>query len=233
MKSIEYRFYHDGVAMSFWKGTNGTTIVFASGLPQYITSYHPFVNTLINMGYSLLVPKYHGTWESDGDFTLANSLQSLNSALDLVSIGGAVELFASVFIEIPNRNVFLMGFSYGGLNTLLVDKSVNKKILLMPFVNLELHGKENLEKDLLFVKRAYPNVYKYDVGKMLDDLDNIVYPEKSDNLIVVVGEKDKSITKLEIDWLTKRYQSDIISIENLSHTANLSKEQFDLIFNKS
>lgn len=233
MRSIEYKFNHKGMAMSFWKGENiDTTIIFASGLPQYVTSYHPFVETLINMGYNLLIPKYYGTWESKGDFTLRNSIKSMDDALDLVSIGEAQELFAGKLIEIPNKNTILLGFSYGGLVCIFVDKKVNKKILLMPFVNLDLHGEKNMKMDLSFIQKAYPNVYKFNTEQILNDLRNIKYPKRLGDFTVVVGQKDNCITKAEISWLVEKYRPLLVSIKDLSHTANLSKEQFELILQK-
>lgn len=229
MKSIEYKFYHNGVAMSFWKGINETTIVFALGLPQYISSYHPFVETLLSMGYNLLVPKYYGTWESESEFTLANSVKSLNIALDVVYVGGTTELFAGMFVKIPNKEVILLGFSYGGFSSIFVDKKVSKKILLMPFVNIELHGEKNLETDLLFIQKAYNNIYKFNIKQFLNELHNVKYPEKLENLTVVVGQSDNSITKSEIDWFVEKYDPSVVLLNNLSHTANLSKEQFKLI----
>lgn len=227
MKGIEYKFNIKGVAMSFWKGSGDKTIIFASGFPQYVTSYHPFVSTLVSLGYNLLVPKYKGTWESDGVFGIKTSIESIQAALELVRLGKVVELFGNNEIQIPNKEVIVVGFSYGALITLLTEASNIKKILLMPFLNLELHGKEELQKEISFIIQAYPRVYAFDPAVLISELENIRYPEvvSDQNITLVTGTKDVGASKDEIDWFIKKYLVSPVVID-AGHTANLSMDQF-------
>lgn len=225
MKNIEYKLCVDGVAMSFWKGGGDTTIVFASGFPQYVTGYHPFINTLVSLGYSVLVPKYGGSWESKGVFSVKTSVHSIDTAIQVVRSGLAQELFGNTSIDIPNKKVFLIGFSFGGLIALLSKEEVDKKILLTPFINLQLHGKEKIEAETDFIRRAYGEAYRFETDVLVRELESVQYPETSQDLTVVLGSRDKSISSEEIQWLSEKNKVQIVSVDS-SHSANLSVEQF-------
>lgn len=229
MKLIEYRAFIKGTALSYWKSSGRKLIIFCPGLPQYTSSYHPFVQTLVDLGYDLLVPKYHGTWESDGIFSLAESLDSVYTALDVVVTGSMTELYGMTSINLPKGNPVLLGFSYGGLVArLIVDRPIEKKVLLMPFADIGLHGSDNLKNDLLFLNRAYQNVYRFNVEQFMSEMEQIKQPSHSDPFSLVIGSGDKVISQPEIQFLKEKYNPHTQIVE-AGHTANLTAEQYAAI----
>lgn len=232
MKLIEYRAFANGTALSYWRSNGQKLIVFCSGLPQYTSSYHPFVQTLVGLGYDLLIPKYHGTWESDGDFSLAESLTSVYTAIDVVKGGSITELYGMTSIALPKEDPILLGFSYGGLVArLIVDRPIEKKILLMPFADIGLHGRNNLRDDLLFLNRAYQNVYRFNVEQFLSEMEQIKQPLHSDLFSLVIGSGDKVISQSEIQFLKEKYNPRT-QVVDAGHTANLTAEQYGAILSQ-
>jgi len=229
MKLIEYRAFVRGTAFSYWKSSGQKLIVFCPGLPQYTSSYHPFVQTLVDLGYDLLVPKYHGTWESDGNFSLAESLDSIYTALDVVNTGSLTELYGMTSMRLPKEDPILLGFSYGGLIArLIAGRPIKKKILLMPFVDLELHGRNSMNKDLQFLSRAYQNVYRFKVNQLMHEMEQFKQPLASDSFSVVIGSGDGTISQSEIQFLKEQYNPQMQIVE-AGHTANLTAEQYGAI----
>ncbi len=229
MKLIEYRAFVNGTALSYWKSKGQKLIVFCPGLPQYVSSYHPFVQTLADLGYDLLIPKYHGTWESNGIFSLSESLDSVYTALDVVKAGSIDELYGMTSINLPKGDPILLGFSYGGfVARLIADRSVEKKILLMPLVDIVLHGRDSLKNDLLFLSRAYQNVYRFDVERFINEMGQFKQPLQSDPFSIVIGSGDKVISQSEIQFLKEKYNPHTQIVE-AGHTANLTAEQYSAI----
>ncbi|MDR3582180.1 MAG: hypothetical protein P4L67_02805 [Candidatus Pacebacteria bacterium] len=229
MKLIEYRAFIKGTAFSYWKSSGQKLIVFCPGLPQYASSYHPFVQTLVDLGYDLLIPKYHGTWESDGVFSLAESLDSVYTALDVVKSGSMTELYGMTSVNLPKGDPILLGFSYGGfVARLIIDRPVEKKVLLMPFANIGLHGRDGLKNDLLFLNRAYQNVYRFDVEQFVSEVEQFKQPLRSDPFSLVIGSGDKVTSQSEIQFLKEKYNPHTQIVE-AGHTANLTAEQYTAI----
>ena len=159
---MELRIKYKDILIGVWLNGNMGNIVISPGLPQYIDKHHLIIKRLSGMGYNIFTPRYIGSWESDGNFSLKNCIRTLDQTLEMVGLGRAVESYnVSEVIWSNSLPTYLIGFSFGALPVLLL-KTETKKILVCPFVNMEYHrginGVEDLERTLQFLSRGYTNV---------------------------------------------------------------------------
>lgn len=228
---IEYRVKIDDTFLGIWLGGNKGNIILGCGLPQYIDKYHPLVEQVSRLGYNLFVPRYHGTFESGGNFDTASSVQSIKDAINVVKSGKATELFNNGKIAWSNDiPLYLFGYSYGALPALLSNEKVGRTILVCPFISVNYHlentSGEILKETFEFVKRAYPNLYRLEPSLVIEDLLNIKLPENKDRLVVVSSLNDTSIPKEEIDFLSEKYPKARFVVKDGGHSIKISDELF-------
>jgi hypothetical protein len=219
---------YNGLLLGLWRNNSETCVVLAPGVPEYLTKHHPFVKQLEEHKIDLLVPRYHGTWESDGLFDVNSSTNSVEDAIRFAKSGTGVELFNSTKLNWNYKKIFLVGFSYGAIPALLSCEPVDKTFLICPFVNPIFHKDdigEDITKTFAFLEKAYPYVYRFDFSKLIMELNNLEYPQEK-NLVVIIGLKDKSIPKSEIDWIVSRYSSRVMEMD-AGHTLFLPKDFFE------
>jgi len=214
---IEFKIKIDEVMIGVYLNGNKGNIIFASGIPQYLDKYHPFVQQITRLGYNLFIPRYKGTYESNGQFNIKNSKDSIKLAIKLAKKGEGIELFANNKLKWSKENNYLIGFSYGALPALLQEEKVNKTILICPFISLLYHlpdsNGEDISQTFSFLERAYPNLYRFKSEDVLNDLQNIPLPKEKQNLIIIKGNNDKSIPKEELNYLKEKYNPLIYSKE--------------------
>lgn len=205
-------------------------VVLASGMPQYLDKYHPFVEQMKRLGYNLFIPKYMGTYESLGKFNTQNSIESVESVIELAKSGEGVELFANSKLKWKNDKTYLIGFSYGAFPSLLQKVDVDKTLLVCPFVSIDYHTQnstgEDIRKTFEFLQRAYPNVYRFKTDEVVDDIAKYRGPDKKEKLFVVVGKNDSSIPKDEIEYLKTKYNPIIVEKEG-GHSIKIEDEMLE------
>lgn len=220
---MELRIKHREVLVGAWLNGNCGNIIISPGLPQYIDKHHSVIKRLSQMSYNVFTPRYIGSWESDGKFSVENCIRTLDRTLELVQSGEGVEAYndikASWSKSLP---LYIIGFSFGALPVLLYQTDI-KKIIVCPFVNIAYHtdgvGGEDMEHTFQFLHRGYPNVYRLDVSEIMKELRNIKYPDSGGNLTVVAGSEDDVIPSVEIDFLTQRYAPLVVSLP-IGHSLN-------------
>lgn len=232
---IEYRTKIKDTFIGMWLGGNRGNIVLACGIPQYIDKYHPFIEQIGRLGYNLFIPRYHGTFESNGEFTVLSSKETIEDAINMVKKGNTVEFFKNEKIIWENHiPLYVLGFSYGALPALLSNENCNKTVLVCPFVDISFHiensSGENLKETFEFIERAYPNLYRLTANNVLKDLLTVNLPKKKDSLVVVYSSEDKSIPKEEIDLLAHKYLNVQLITKNGGHSIKISDELFLGIF---
>ncbi|MDD4984039.1 MAG: alpha/beta hydrolase [Candidatus ainarchaeum sp.] len=212
---VEFRIIEKDILMSIWLNGNKGNVVVAPGMPQYFDKYHPLVEQLARLGYNLFIPRYPGTWESNGVFNIKNSTKSIEQAIRLVKKGQAKELYANKKITWARNPVFLLGFSYGALPAILQSVKVNRTILICPFIDPAQHINnkkgENIQKTFEFLQRAYPQVYRIDAKRTVADLKKVKLPQTKTNLFLVVAKEDPAILKEEIDAIIGKYSPQIVT----------------------
>ena len=198
---IEFRTKINQIMIGIWLNGDKGNVVLAPGMPQYLDKYHPFVEQMKRLEYNLFVPRYMGTYESDGEFSTMNSVKSLEATVKLAKKGTTEELYANKTLKWNNEKVYLIGFSYGSLPSLLQGEGVNKTILVCPFAMIKYHLEnsegEDIKKTFEFLERAYTNIYRLNANDVVEDLKRIDPPKHKENLVMVFGESDTSIPKEE------------------------------------
>src|SRR5689334_11183456 len=106
----EFRVRENNIMIGVWLNGDNGNVVLAPGIPQYLDKYHPLVQQMKRLRYNLFVPRYKGTWESDGEFTINNSRESIECAVELANRGNAVELYANSDIRWDTKKISVIGF---------------------------------------------------------------------------------------------------------------------------
>ncbi len=230
---MELRIKFKNTLIGLWLNGNKGNVIISPGLPQYIDKHHSVIKKFSEMGYNIFTPRYIGSWESDGNFSLKNCIKTIDQTLEIIKLGKATESFnTSEVLWQSNLPVYLIGFSFGALPVLL-SKSNAKKILVCPFVNMAYHtaggSGEDLEHTFQFLYRGYPNVYRLNVSKIIKELKSVKYPTESSDLTVVIGLQDNVIPPTEIDFLVKKY-SPIVYRLPMAHSLNdINESNLELI----
>jgi hypothetical protein len=230
---MEFRLQEDGLLVGTYFGEGNTNVVFCSGLPQYPSNYHPFIQDLVSLGCNVFVPRYAGTWESDGDLTPQTSVESIAKTVELAKRGSAMETFSqSQKTWTPNLRTVLIGFSYGAMPALANSHLVDKTALLMPFVTAAEGDSStaDMKQTLEFLTRGYKNVYRSSLSAddFLAQYDSVYGEQKDKSVVVLRGTNDKSISEVQITWLQQNCMANITEID-AKHTANIGREAYERI----
>lgn len=231
---IEYRFLNKNILCGVWNGGMNGTVILASGLPQYIDKYHPFLKTVEELGLTLIVPRYMGTWESSGDFSLENCVKTIEETIDFAKIGKSSEMYGNTEIHWNTSNLSVLGFSFGALPTLLANREVDRSVLC-PFVSYDFHyskdGKGEYVNDTFeYLQRAYPNIYRFSPSQLISDLKSVRLRKITNTIRVGVGNKDNSIPPEEIEFIKSQYQTEIFRFD-MGHSLQVGSEQLRQIIN--
>lgn len=208
---IEYRVKKGEIIVSVFLNNSNRNVIFAAGLPQFIDKNHPLAKQAEAVGFNLFMPHYPGTHDSSGKFSVRNSAMALEKTIEFVKSGSATELYNQSVISWDATNIFLLGFSFGGLIALLQKSTVDKTILLCPFVSADYHfgnkkySSENIIDTFDFMKRAYPKTYRFDPKALIEELKKVTLPRTKPNLTIISKKEDASIPIEEINFLKKRY----------------------------
>lgn len=225
---MEFRFKYRGLLiLGFINSPENKSLILIPGLPQYITKNHDLVKNLLNIGYNVFIPQYHGSFDSEGVFSLVNCIKTVENCLCFVKQGDGQELFNNVSIAWNRDNIVVIGYSFGALPALACKNKIGMLVLLNPFVNFNVHkknGGESLEQTFRFINRAFPKTYNFKASDLLKELKDFNYDQllkKSDTTIkIVYGLKDKSIPIQEIKWLDNNLTLTSFGL-NTGHTSRL------------
>ena len=141
-------------------------VIFCDGLPS-VPKQKELMVYFSTQGYSVVYPRYRGTWESGGEFLKESPSKDIAAIIREVKKGKLKELYANRAIKINNGNIFLIGSSFGGsiALSLVENKNVSKIVALSPLVDFKIHNNNNNEQDLSqlssFIKKAFGNAYRF------------------------------------------------------------------------
>ena len=85
------------------------TVILIHGFPGWDGDLYELGQNLIKDGFNALTFNYLGTWKSEGIWTPKSSLESVESAIDLIYSEKAIKTFG-----IDTSNITLIGDSFGG-----------------------------------------------------------------------------------------------------------------------
>ena len=200
------------------------SLVLANGIPSYITKHHPLVKFCEENKVNLFLPRYYGSFEANGKFSIKSCIKTIEKAMHFARSEKAIEIFNNKEISWNAGKIYLIGFSFGALPTLLssVSEKNTEIILICPFVNASINtnNKCGAEEEICYVEKAYPNLYRFKANILIKECKSVIYPKKRD-FTLVIGNKDSSISKEEIEFLKEKYQPKIIEFEG-GHTIPLN-----------
>lgn len=137
-------------------------IIICGGMPSY-PSKKDLIIFLANKGYWVFLPRYRGSWESDGSFLRISPHQDVLDVINQLSSGFS-DLWSKKKYKVKDPRVYLIGSSFGGPAALLAsrDKRVRKAVVLSPVTDWREETKEEpidwLEK---FTKTAFGSGYRF------------------------------------------------------------------------
>ena len=225
------------------KTKNSKLIIILPGLPEYPLPKE-LMFKLADRGYYIIYPRYHGTFESGGDFL------SKSPAYDILDLIKYLKKRKD-FLELYNKKKFIIDFkeiivlasSFGGsvaLHLAKLTKDVNRYIIIAPVLDFENHGKKYKEQDLKnlgkFLKEGFPFLYRFkeiDYEKLLkgkiipsafQELNKL-----SENIILVHGSADEIVSIENTKSFIKKFpKAKLIKLDGEGHLS-ISKLNFNLL----
>ncbi|RLG13687.1 MAG: hypothetical protein DRN66_03710 [Candidatus Nanohalarchaeota archaeon] len=167
-------------------------ILFAYGLPGTPLNKNDYmVKKFIENNFIVLCPQYMGTYDSNGDFTLQNCVNSIGAAIDLVDGGKINDL------NFLAEETILCGGSFGASIVLLCASKEEKIKKVIPIATPLKWSQEALKEHSCFIenlwsythrisKEGFRTLLEMDIEKAFDNL-------KSKNLFLIHGKNDKIV----------------------------------------
>ncbi|GMQ95086.1 MAG: hypothetical protein BMS9Abin13_196 [Patescibacteria group bacterium] len=118
---------------------------------------------LSKKNYWVFLPRYRGTWESDGSFLAKPPHIDIIDMIDELP-KGFKDLWSGEVYKIRTPEIYIIGSSFGGTVAILAakDKRVRRSVAFSPAINWRI-GDNPKELDWLesFTKSAYGNGYRF------------------------------------------------------------------------
>jgi|TARA_Y100000310_G_scaffold344730_1_gene459120 dipeptidyl aminopeptidase/acylaminoacyl peptidase len=205
------------------KPSNDVVIVLG-GMPGIPKS--KWLNFFSKHGYWTFLPRYRGSWESDGEFLQYSPEQD---ALDVISgiSEGFVDIGSGEEFKLKPRNIYLIGSSFGGPAALLAakDPRVNKVVAFYPVVDwtAESHD-EPLDLLYRFVKEGFGNGYRFQKENW-DKLSkgDFYNPVKHENeipgekVLIIHAKDDETVLWKPVQAFAKAVNCKLILLESGGH----------------
>lgn len=137
-------------------------IILCSGMPNY-PAKSELMFFLAEKGYWVFLPRYRGSWESDGSFLQKSPHLDIIDVMDELS-SGFQNIYSNKKHAIQEPEIYLIGSSFGGPATILAssDKRVKRVVALSPVIDWRVESKaEPIDWIHKFTKMAYGNGYRF------------------------------------------------------------------------
>lgn len=113
-------------------------------------------------GYWVFLPRYRGSWESDGEFLKISPHQDILDIIDELP-KGFVDLWNNKRYKVKFDTLDILGTSFGGAAALLAspDPRITRVVTLSPMVDWQAkRQREPLDKMFKFMAEAFGNGYR-------------------------------------------------------------------------
>jgi dienelactone hydrolase len=187
---------------------NKTVIIFCSGLPGR-WNFEEIARKYVEKGFIFIHPKYIGSWESYGKFSVSSCKKTILLFVEGLKTGKIKTIFGKDFKIMPDK-IFLLGHSFGGSIALSsgADLDINGIIALSPVIDYSKHARDKVlqEEDLSelfdFMKLGFENIFRgLDKNEWVSfcktglDINPIDYKEKLKNKKILLGhgKRDSSV----------------------------------------
>jgi dipeptidyl aminopeptidase/acylaminoacyl peptidase len=209
-------------------------VVYIHGGPasQFVDSFNPLVQYLVNQGYLVIAPNYRGSTGSGKEFMDANFRDEGGSDLNDV-LDAAAWVSKSPFVD--PKKLIVMGRSYGGYLTMMAVTKAPEMwaagVPIVPFVNwfTEIHNEDPLlrQMDLAIMGDPVENKKLYEDRSPINFIDQVKAP-----LLILAGGNDPRCPKSEAqqvaDAIRKRGGIAQLKIyENEGHAFSRVENQID------
>lgn len=206
MKTIKLKF--DKVIADLYcpnKNNKEILILFCPGFPGS-WKYESFARSFTSQGFSFIHPKYLGSWESEGSFSIKGCRKTIEEILNSLQ-KQLIDIFGS-FVNLKFKKIFLLGHSFGGSISLSVGSQtkVDGIISLAPIIDFKTHNYFGNESDLLelfeYVDKGLKGLFRdfkkddwVNLCKTGCDINPIDFFNelKNKKILFVHGKKDKSV----------------------------------------
>lgn len=212
MKTLKYpirtRFANDIVAeVMFPEKQTGKIAIIAIGLPSF-PSKKETLQFLASNGYVAILPRYRGTWESEGNFLERSPALDIRDIIEELGKRHSIkDLLTEKRKSIRVSAIHLFGSSFGGAAVLLNSHSplVKKIIALSPVIDWKIDGEsEPFPFFVKFTRTAFGGAYrtkkKSDWQKLIEsDFYNPIdhTPSIDGKKIFIIHSKDDTIVPYE------------------------------------
>lgn len=207
MKKNKLR-YEGIIAESYYlENNNGKVIILCSGIPG-TSSYIEIAEKYVKEGFIFIHPKYLGSWESYGDFSIENCKKTIIDFVNALKNKKVKTIFNKNF-DIGIREIFLLGHSFGGSVALCsgADLDIDGIIALAPVIDYRVQGKEDYEEEKMdwlynFITSGFENVYRnfnksnweeFCFSGLILNANDYLESLKKKRILLIHGKEDKSI----------------------------------------
>lgn len=161
-----YRGRYDNIIFEFSlpEAPKGVVVI-CDGVPS-VPKQKDVMVRLNSYGYTVIYPRYQGTWESGGEFLARAPTDDINSIIKMLKNGSLTELYSGKNFTITGP-IHVLGSSLGGsiALSLLDNLNIDKIIGLSPIIDFKTHNKNGDEQDLawlrLFIQQAFNRAYRF------------------------------------------------------------------------
>jgi predicted esterase len=197
--------YNKIIADSYYlKENNKKAIVFCGGFPGSSNSSE-VAEKYVQKGFIFVHPKYIGSWESYGLFSIENCKKTIIDFVNALRNKEVKTIFGEKF-DLPIEEIFLVGVSFGASVALCAgaELDIKKIVALSPVINYQIQGngeynEEKMENTEKFVLAGFENVYRgfreEDLvkGSFVLNADNYFEKLKNKKILLLHGKNDSSV----------------------------------------
>ena len=136
-------------------------IILCPGMPGY-PGRRGIPEFLSKKGYWVFIPRYRGSWESDGSFLKISPHRDVLDVIDQLP-RGFTDLWSGKIYKVKNPEIYLIGSSFGGPAVILAsrDARVRKAVAFSPVTDWRVDSKmEPIDKLGKFARIAFGNGYR-------------------------------------------------------------------------
>jgi len=196
------------IAESYYlENNNGKAIIFCSGIPGS-SSYSEIAEKYVNEGFIFIHPKYLGSWESYGNFSIEGCKKTIVNFVDALKNKEVKTIFNENF-DLEIKGFYLLGHSFGGSVALCAgtELGINGIIALAPVIDYRVQGKGEYEEEKMdwlytFIIAGFENVYrnfdkteweKFCSGGSILNVNDYLEKLKTKRILLIHGKEDISI----------------------------------------
>ena len=136
-------------------------IIFCSGLPGW-PGKKDLAEFYAKKGYWVFIPRYRGSWESEGKFLARSPHLDVLDVIDGLP-RGFTESWSGKRYKVMPTKIYLIGGSFGGPAVILasIDKRVDKVVALCPVIDWTVESKaEPIKKLARFTRDGFGAAYR-------------------------------------------------------------------------